>query len=139
MNPKSKPGLIAVALLSLATLLPIAAGAQSDTDYKAWMKQASDANGKLRKELKSKSVEAADDANKIAMIFAQIGQFWQQRNADDGTKFAADAATSYTKIAALATAGSFDDASAELKSTEATCSACHKAHRSMTIHGPEIK
>jgi hypothetical protein len=120
-------------------LMPVAARAQNDADHKAWMKQVDKTNGKLKKELKDKSSDAADDATKMAELFTQIGDFWQTRKADDAVKFAGDSASSYKQIGAFATAGQFEEASAELKSSEANCSGCHKAHRSITIHGAEIK
>jgi cytochrome c556 len=142
-NPRSslmKPGLsLIVMMFLLVGLMRVAARAQSDTDYKEWMKQVNGTNGKLKKELKGKSSDAADDATKMAGLFAQIGDFWQTRKADDAVKFAGDSASSYKQIATLASAGKFDEASAELKSSEANCSGCHKVHRSITIHGAEIK
>jgi cytochrome c556 len=135
-----KPDFSFIVMMALLMgLTPVAVRAQSDTDYKAWMKQVEKTSGKLKKELKGKSSDAADGATKMAALFAQIGDFWQTRKADDAVKFAGDLASSYKKIATLASAGKFEEASAEMKSSEANCSGCHKVHRSMTIHGAEIK
>jgi cytochrome c556 len=135
----------AMIVISLFTvLIPVAALAQNENtsgdDYKAWMKQVDQSNGKLRKDLKAKQGDAAvDDATKIAGSLAQMEDFWQKRNAADAVKFAGDAAAGFKRVSDLASAGKFDEAAAELKSTQATCAGCHKAHRSMTIHGAEIK
>ena len=135
-----KPGLsLIVMMFLLAGVMPVPARAQSDADFKEWMKQVNGTNGKLKKELKGKSSDAADDATKIARLFAQIGDYWQTRKADDAVKFSSDSASSYKQIAILASAGKFEEASAELKSGEVDCSGCHKAHRSITFHGEEIK
>lgn len=135
-----KTGLAVVAMLSLAALVPVAVRAQSDDDYKAWMKQVEKTNGSLRKELKGKMGDAAAaDANKLAETFAQVGQFWQKRNTGDAVQLSADSTTGFKQVAGLASSGKFEEASAALKSNDANCSACHKLHRVITIHGSEIK
>jgi hypothetical protein len=127
-------------MLILAALIAVAAAAQEDADYTSWMKQVDDANGSLRKELKAKAGDVAtDDAGKLAGLFDQVGQFWKNRNADDAVKFAADAASGFKQVAGFASAGKFDEASAVLKSTQADCSGCHKAHRAVTLHGWKMK
>ncbi len=138
-----KPGRAIIAVLFVSILIPIAARAQNENtsdDYKAWMKQVDQSNGKLRKDLKAKQGDAAtDDATKIVSTLAQMEDFWQKRNAADAVKFSSDAAAGFKRVSDLASAGKFDEAAAELKSTQANCADCHKAHRSMTIHGAEIK
>jgi len=124
----------------LLTALTAVAAAQEEDDYTNWMKQVDHANGSLQKELKSKTGDAAaDDAKKMADLFGQIGAFWQKRDADDAVKFAADDAAAYKQVADLAAAGRFDEASATVKSAQANCSGCHKAHRAMSVHGWKIK
>jgi hypothetical protein len=136
-----KTGLpIILALLAVAGLTPIVTHAQDDSDYKVWMKQVDKVNGSLRKELKAKMGDAAAaDANTMADVFAKIGQFWQQRGTGDAAQLSSDSVTSFKQVAALASAGKFDEASTALKSGDADCSACHKLHRAITIHGSEIK
>lgn len=130
---------VLLVIVLVATLVAVAR-AQEEADYKNWMKQVNDANGSLRKELKAKTGDAAsDDASKLAGILGQVGQFWQTRNADDAVKFAADAASGFKQVADFASAGKFDEASAVLKSTQANCSGCHKAHRAVSLHGWKIK
>jgi hypothetical protein len=129
-----------VIVIALSVALVIAARAQDNADYTNWMKQAEKANGSLRKELDAKEGDvAAADASKLAGIFDQVGQFWQNHNADDAVKFSTDAASSFRQASALASAAKFDEASVVLKSTQANCAGCHKAHRSFTLHGWKIK
>jgi cytochrome c556 len=124
-------------VMLLVALMTVATRAQDDADYTNWMKQVNDANGSLRKELKAKAGDdAADDASKLA---GQVGQFWQKRNADDAAKFAVDAESGFKQVAGFASTGKFDEASAVLKSTQADCSGCHKAHRAVTLHGWKMK
>ena len=129
-----------VIAIVLSAALVIAVRAQDDADYANWMKQAEKANGSLRKELDAKAGDvAAADASKLAGIFDQVGQFWQDRKADDAVKFSTDASSGFRQVSALASAAKFDEASAVLKSTQANCAGCHKAHRSFTLHGWKIK
>ena len=135
-----KPGLPIVIVLAFVSLVPCAARAQDDSDYKGWMKQVDKVNGSLRKELKGKMGDAAAaDANTMADLFVKIQQFWQKRGTGDAVQLTADSATTFKQVADLASAGKFDEASTALKSGDADCSACHKLHRAMTIHGSEIK
>jgi cytochrome c556 len=128
------------AIVLLTAFIAVAAAAQEEDDYTNWMKEVDHANGNLQKELKAKTGDpAADDAKKLAEIFGQVEQFWQKRNADDAVKFAADDAAAYKQVADLAAAGKFDEASAAVKSAQANCSGCHKAHRASSLHGWKIK
>lgn len=128
------------AVLLLVAVMAVAAAAQEDADYTDWMKQIDKANGSLQKDLKAKTGDAAaDDANKLAGLFGQVEQFWQKRNTDDAVKFAADDADGFKQVAGLAAAGKFDEASDAVKSAQANCSGCHKAHRAASLHGWKIK
>lgn len=128
------------AISLLICLGSVVAGAQDKTDYHEWMKEVGSTHSALRKSLKSESGSAAaDDATKLAGIFDQVGQFWQKRNASDAVMFASAAASGFKQVADFASAGRFNEASAVLKSTQATCSGCHKAHRALSLHGEKIK
>lgn len=126
-------------ILLLTACLTALAGtvlAQDDAEYQKWMKSVGGTSGSLRKNLEAKNGEAASaDAKKLQEVFEQVHSFWQKKSVDDAAKLAADARDGYGKVAAEASAGKFEEASATLKTTSATCGGCHMAHREKAADG----
>ena len=118
------------------TALGLMALAQDEGDYQKWMKTVGATSGSLRKNLEAKNGEAASaDAKKLQEVFEQVHGYWQKKNVDDAMKFAMDARDGYREVAEQASAGKFDEASATLKKTSATCGGCHMAHREKATDG----
>jgi cytochrome c556 len=110
--------------------MAVVTSAQEDAEYQGWMKAVGATVGSLRKNLDAKNADTATaDAKKLQEIFGHIDEFWTKKNVSDAQKFASDAQAGFGEVAELAVAGKFDDASAALKKTSATCGGCHTAHR----------
>jgi cytochrome c556 len=74
--------------------------------------------------------QAAADADKLADIFKQVGEFWQKRGgADDAVASSQKAVTAASALSAAAKAGNMEQVTAELKNLNSTCGGCHMAHR----------
>ena len=116
--------------LVIATLTVVGL-AQTEQDYQTWMKSTASTVGSLKKNVEAKMGDpAAADADKLAGIFKQVGEFWQKRGgADDAVGLAQKAATAASAISAAAKAGNMDQASAELRNLNSTCGGCHMLHR----------
>jgi cytochrome c556 len=129
-------------LLSITALL--VAGivlAQSESDYQSWMKSNPVNVGSLNKNIAAKDgAAAAADAQKLEATFKQVEDFWKKRGgADDAVNFAMKAQMAAAAIAKDATAGNFDQASADVKSLQANCGGCHMAHREGTAGSFKMK
>ena len=107
-----------------------------DADYQKWMNTVGATSGSLRKNLEAKNGESASaDAKKLQEVFAQVHHFYQEKNVEDATKFAADARDAFRDIGEQASAGHFEDASAALKKAMSNCAGCHTAHREKLADG----
>jgi hypothetical protein len=123
-------------LVTACLMLTVVAWSQDEDKYKEWMQTAGATVGSLQKNLKARNGEAASaDAHKLHMVFGEVHGFWQKKNVDDAMKFAMDASEGFHKVAEQASAGHFDEASATLKATTASCGGCHSAHREKTADG----
>lgn len=110
--------------------------AQGDAEYQGWMKTVGATSGSLRKNLAAKDGAAASaDAKKLQDVFAQVHEYWQAKRVDDAVTTAADASAGFRNVAALASDGKFDEASAAMQKASATCGACHTAHREKAADG----
>ena len=124
--------ILAACLLGLG----VAAWAQVDADYQSFMKSNGAAVASLRKNLDAKAGDAAAaDAKTLQDNFAKVYAYWQKKNVSDAMKFAMDGRDAFTQVADLASAGKFDDASAAMKTGQATCAGCHMAHREKAPDG----
>ena len=114
-------------LIIVPALLVVGALAQSDSDYHSWMKSNPVNLASLNKNIAAKdSAAAASDAQKLEATFKQVEDFWKKRGgADDAVNFAMKAQTAAAAIAKDASAGNFDEATADVKSLQANCGACH--------------
>ena len=129
--------LFAICIAGLASIAP----AQDEKDYQTWMKTTAATVGTLRKNIDGRMGDmAAADADKLAGIFKQVGEFWQKRGgADDAVGFAQKASSSASQLSAAAKAGNMDQAAAELKNLQGACAGCHSAHREKAEGGFKIK
>jgi cytochrome c556 len=122
--------------IAICMLVAGAAWSQSDADYRTWMKTIGATCGSLKKNLDAKNGEAAAaDARKLHSAFADVHDFFQKKHSEDAMKFAMAASEGFDKIAAQASAGKFDEASATFKETTANCGSCHSAHREKAADG----
>ena len=119
-----------VALVVCILLLGVAVWAQSDADYQSWMKSNGAAAASLGKNLTAKAGDAAAmDAKTLQDNMTKVAAYWQAKNVSDAVKFAQDAKAGFAQVAALASAGKFDDATAAMKMAQTSCGGCHMAHR----------
>ena len=117
-------------IIAICMLVAGAAWSQSDANFQTWMKSIGATCGSLKKNLDAKNGEAAAaDARKLHSTFEDVHAFFQKKNSEDAMKFAMGAGDGFDKIAAQASAGKFDEASATFKATTANCGGCHSAHR----------
>ncbi len=128
---KSIMGLVVCTLL-----LGVAVWAQSDADYQSWMKSNGAAAASLGKNLTAKAGDAAAmDAKTLQDNMTKVAAYWQAKNVSDAVKFAQDAKSGFAQVAALASAGKFDDATAAMKMAQTSCGGCHMAHRERAADG----
>jgi hypothetical protein len=106
-------GIAALATLSIA---------QDAAEYKTWMKSIPPSVTAIRNA--TDTAAAASDATKLAETFDKVAAFWKARSADDAVKLAETA-----RDAAKAIASGEGDKAANLQKIQATCGACHRAHR----------
>jgi len=104
--------------------------AQSDSDYRAWMKSNAANMGSLNKNIAAKeNMAAAEDAKKLEDTFKQVEDSWEKRHVADAVNFAKRAQSAAASAAKSATAGDMEQASADAKTLAMACAACHMAHR----------
>jgi cytochrome c556 len=128
---------IASGLVLCAVFVSGAAQAQNPpAEYQGWMKSNAATIADLNKNLTAKAATpVATDVRTIRENLAKIAIYWRVRNVNDGPKFALDADNALAKIAQLAAAGKFDEASATVKSVQANCAGCHMAHQEKAADG----
>jgi mono/diheme cytochrome c family protein len=123
-------------LLVCTLLLGVAVWAQSDADYSSWMKSNAATAASLGKNLTAKAGDAAAmDAKTLQDNMTKVAAYWQAKNVSDAVKFAQDAKSGFAQVAALASAGKFDDATAAMKMAQTSCGGCHMAHRERAADG----
>jgi hypothetical protein len=122
-------------LLLLAALsLPLFA--QDDAAFAGWMKSVGGGGRGLRAALEAKNgEEAATDAKKLQAVFVEVKGYWDKKGVADAAKMSATAADAYGEVAAMASAGKFEEASDSLKKASATCGGCHSMHREKAADG----
>ena len=106
------------------------------SEYQNWMKSNAATLADLNKTLTARAAPSATaDVKTLRENLAKIAIYWRVRNISDGPKFALDADSALAKVAQLATAGRFDEASAAVGTVQANCAGCHMAHREKTADG----
>lgn len=104
--------------------------AVDEAAFTAAMKTILPTNGSLRKNVEAKDSAAAKaDAEKLAAIFKASEEFWTERKAQDAIDLSKAGKAAATEIAKFAAAGEWDKIAAEAGKVQATCKACHDAHR----------
>jgi cytochrome c556 len=104
--------------------------AQDNGEMPALMKAIGQTNGSLRKNIEAKQgPEAAKDAQKLADVYKQVGDFFAKTHTDDAVEIAKKGQTAAMEVATAATAGNFEAAAASSKALGGTCGPCHMAHR----------
>ena len=113
----------------LCILTPLAF-AQDEADFKTWMKTTAATMGSLRKNLEAKqAADVANDAQKVADIYKQVGAFFAKAHADDAVAIAKNGETAANDLVTAANAGNLEQAAAGAKTLGGTCGPCHMAHR----------
>lgn len=122
---------IALGLAVCALLIGGTVRAQnSNSEYQNWMKSNAAIMADLNKSLTGKATgPAATDVRTLRENLAKVAIYWRVRNISDGPKFALDADNGLAKVGQLAAEGKFDEASATVKTVQASCAGCHMAHR----------
>ena len=122
---------IALALVLCAVLISGTVRAQNPTsEYQGWMKSNAATIADLSKNLTGKATgPATADVRTLRENLAKIAIYWRVRNVSDGPKFALEADNGLAKVGRLAAEGKFDEASATVKTVQASCAGCHMAHR----------
>jgi hypothetical protein len=118
----------------LPALLAIGMGvglwAQSDEDYKGWMKDIGATNSKIRKGVAAKQMDGvATDATHLAEIYGSLAKFWETRKADDAVTVAKTGESAAKAIADAAKAGDEAKVQSSMMTIGGTCNGCHMAHR----------
>jgi hypothetical protein len=118
--------LIVPALLLGAVL---AALAQVDTEFTAWMKSANTAWENLRKADGPAGVEAVRSAERLGGIYENMIEFWRQRNAVKAVEWSEQGKAAAVQLASAANSGDAAKAAAAQKVLDGTCRSCHEAYR----------
>jgi hypothetical protein len=119
-------------LIITLSVFSIAAIAQDEAQYQAWMKTVQPAVGAIRNA--PDNAAAGGDARALADTFDKVAAFWKARNANDAVKLAETA-----RDAAKAIASGTGDKAANLQKIQGTCGACHMAHREGTAPNFKLK
>jgi cytochrome c556 len=130
--------LVLPGLLALGFALCLVA--QSEADYAGLMKDVAATKGKVTKGIAAKqNTDVATDATHLAGLFKQGAAFWAGRKVSDAETLAKNAETAANELAAAAKAGDEAKMQSSLQAVNATCGACHMAHREGTPGNYKIK
>ncbi|MBS1792052.1 MAG: hypothetical protein JST85_30375 [Acidobacteria bacterium] len=128
--------LFLVVLFTTFAAFAFAATPQSEEDFSAAMKSVLPASGSLRSNVTAKNADGAKaDAEKLEKIFKTSEGFWTARKVQDAVDWSKQAKEAASTIGKLAAAGDWDKIPDEQKKIQATCTACHTAHREKLPEG----
>jgi cytochrome c556 len=120
-------------LALLCAAFTVIAAVPQDADeaaFTAAMKTVLPTNGSFRKNVEAKDSAAAKaDAAKLEAIFKTSEEFWTKRKAQDAIDLSKAGRAAAAEMGKLAGAGEWDKIAAEAAKAQATCKACHDAHR----------
>lgn len=117
-------------VLIFTAFAAFAALPQDEKAFEAAMKEVLPASGSLRGNIGSKNADGAKaDAAKLEKIFKTSEDFWTARKTQDAIDWSKQAKEAAAAIGKLAAAGEWDKIPDEQKKIQATCTACHTAHR----------
>lgn len=117
-------------VMLFAAFAVVAATPQTEADFAAAMKTVLPTSGSLRGNVGSKNADGAKaDAAKLEKIFKTSEDFWTARKTQDAVDWSKQAKEAAAAIGKLAAAGEWDKIPDEQKKIQATCMACHTAHR----------
>ena len=104
--------------------------AVDEAAFTAAMKTVIPTNNGLKKQIEAKDTAAAKaEADKLVAIFKTSEEFWTSRKAQDAIDLSKAGKAAAMEIAKFAAAGEWDKIAAEQMKVQATCKACHDAHR----------
>ena len=128
--------LFLVVLFTAFAAFAFAATPQSEEDFSAAMKSVLPASGSLRSNVAAKNADGAKaDAAKLEKIFKTSEDFFAARKTQDAVDWSKQAKEAAATIGKLAAAGDWDKIPDEQKKIQATCMACHTAHREKLPEG----
>lgn len=112
------------------TVLAVVPQDADEQALSAAMKTVMPTNGSMRKNVEAKDSAAAKaDAAKLEAIFKTSEEFWTKRKAQDAIDLSKAARAAAAEMGKIAAAGEWDKLGAEQMKLQATCKACHDAHR----------
>ena len=113
------------------TVMAVVPQDADEQSFMAAMKTVMPTSGSMRKNVEAKDSAAAKaDAAKLEAIFKTSEEFWTKRKAQDGIDLSKAARAAAAEMGKIAGAGEWDKLGAEQMKLQATCKACHDAHRS---------
>lgn len=128
--------LFLVMLFTAFATLAFAAVPQSEEEFVAAMKTVLPTSGSLRTNVTAKNAEATKaDAEKLEKIFKTSEGFFAARKTQDAVDWSKQAKEAAAAIGKLAAAGEWEKIPDEQKKIQATCMACHNAHREKLPEG----
>src|SRR5689334_22726654 len=94
-------------LITLGALLGLGlvSFAQDEADLQKWMKSTGGEFSALRKIESKTGPDAAASAEKIAVVYDQMKEFWEKRHVDDAVKMSTDGKAAALELASAAKAG----------------------------------
>ena len=117
-------------VMIFAAFAVVAAAPQTEADFEAAMKTVLPTSGSLRGNVGAKNADGAKaDAAKLEKVFKTSEDFWTARKTQDAIDWSKQAKEAAAAIGKLAAAGEWDKIPDEQKKLQATCMACHTAHR----------
>lgn len=116
--------------IAVLFLIPgLAAVAQQNAEFTAWMKASGRAFGALNKLDKKTGKEAVASAEALGGVYEQMIGYWRQRNLADAVKWSEVGKAAAAELAAAAFANDAERAGQALKTVGETCRSCHATYR----------
>jgi cytochrome c556 len=113
----------------------LAAVAEENTEFVAWMKMTKTATDDLKKMEQKTGEQAVRRAERLGTIYESMIGYWRQRNANDAVKWSEDGKAASLQLATAAYAGDAEKAKAALDTVNNGCKSCHDAHREKVAEG----
>ena len=130
-----------VLVVAAALALPLwAQQAMSDDEYDATMKQIRATVGGANDHITARAgADVAADGTALAESFAKVQAFWEAREREDATGWAAAALEAARDLESAGGAGNFEAAATAFGNLRGACMPCHTQYRERTEDGFRIK
>lgn len=111
--------------------------AQDETTYQSWMKSTPPTINAIKAAIMANdTAKVKEEANKLAMTYQEVADFWMKRNQAEAVKMAE---ATRDAIKAVADANGAAAQNAAVGEVGKTCGACHKVYREGTPGHFKIK